>query len=112
MGAEACHRRVKTVEERNVRPWPLVILITMPAVTVYSTTWCPYCDRAKRLLEQRGIPYASVNLDDDPRFRSALVELTGRSTVPQILIGDVPIGGFTELRALDQSGRLAELLAA
>lgn len=84
----------------------------MTDVTVYSTTWCPYCDRAKKLLDQRGIAYKSINLDDEPSFRSQLVELTGRSTVPQIFIGTAPIGGFTELRALDRSGKLAELVAS
>jgi glutaredoxin 3 len=84
----------------------------MPDVTVYCTTWCPFCDRAKALLEQRGVPYTSVNLDDDPTFRQRLVEISGRYTVPQIFIGEQGIGGFQELRALDRSGALDELLAA
>jgi glutaredoxin 3 len=84
----------------------------MPPVTVYSTTWCPWCDRAKALLDARGIPYDSINIDDDPDFRRTLVDLTGGYTVPQIVIGEQPIGGFRELRALDVSGELAELLAA
>ena len=84
----------------------------MADVTVYSTGWCPFCDRAKALLKARSIPFDDINLDDDPTFRTKLQELTGRSTVPQIFIGDEPIGGFQELRALDASGRLRELIAA
>jgi glutaredoxin 3 len=84
----------------------------MSPVIVYSTTWCPWCDRAKALLKARGIPYDNVNIETQPDFRQKLVELTGGYTVPQIVIGEKPIGGFRELRALDASGELAELLAA
>jgi glutaredoxin 3 len=84
----------------------------MTRVTVYSTTWCPWCDRAKALLSARGIPYENVNIEHDPGFRQTLVDLTGGYTVPQIVIGEQPIGGFRELRALDVSGELAELVAA
>jgi glutaredoxin 3 len=84
----------------------------MNPVTVYSTTWCPWCDRAKALLEARGIEYENVNIDDQPDFRQKLLDLTGGWTVPQIVIGEQPIGGFQQLRALDASGQLAELLAA
>ena len=87
-------------------------LSRMPDVTVYSTTWCPYCDRAKKLLTTRGYDYTNINLDDDPGFRAQMVEMTGRSTVPQIFIGETPIGGFDDLRALDASGKLAELMSA
>jgi glutaredoxin 3 len=81
-----------------------------PSVKVYSTSWCGSCVAAKRLLDARAIPYTEVNLDDDPAFRAKLIELTGRFTVPQIFIGDNPIGGFDQLRELDRSGRLAELV--
>ena len=84
----------------------------MTPVIVYSTTWCPWCDRAKALLNARGIAYDDVNIETQPDFRQKLVELTGGYTVPQIVIGEKPIGGFRELRALDASGELAELLAA
>jgi glutaredoxin 3 len=84
----------------------------MTPVTVYSTTWCPWCDRAKALLKARGIPYDNVNIDTQPNFRQKLVELTGGYTVPQIVIGEQPIGGFRELKALDVSGELASLLEA
>lgn len=84
----------------------------MTPVIVYSTTWCPWCDRAKALLNARGIPFDDVNIETQPDFRQKLVDLTGGYTVPQIVIGEKPIGGFRELRALDASGELADLLAA
>ena len=74
---------------------------------MYTTRWCGFCVRAKALLE-----YQEVNLDDDPGVRGTLLELTGNWTVPQILIDDRPIGGYTELWRLDREGALDELLAA
>ena len=82
------------------------------SVVVYTADWCGYCDRAKQLLRQRSIEFDEVNVDQDPGFRSRLMELTGRMTVPQILIGGRPIGGFDQLRALDRSGELTGLVAA
>jgi glutaredoxin 3 len=84
----------------------------MTPVTVYSTTWCPWCDRAKALLKTRGIEFNDVNIETQPDFRQKLLDLTGGWTVPQIVIGEKPIGGFQELRALDSSGELAKLIAA
>jgi glutaredoxin 3 len=84
----------------------------MSTVTVYSTSWCPWCDRAKALLNARGIAYEDVNIETDPDFRRKLLDLTGGYTVPQIVVGEKPIGGFRELRALDASGELTDLLAA
>jgi len=84
----------------------------MARVQVYSTRWCGYCVRAKALLDARGIQYEEVALDEDPAFRQKLFELTGGWTVPQILVDDQPIGGYTELLRLDREGRLAERLAA
>lgn len=81
-----------------------------PSVTVYSTSWCGSCVAAKRLLDARAIPYREVNLDDEPGFRAKLLDMTGRFTVPQIFIGEQSIGGFDQLRELDRSGRLAELV--
>jgi len=84
----------------------------MARIQMYTTRWCGYCARAKTLLESRGIPYEEIHLDDDPRFRATLQERTGGWTVPQILIDERPIGGYTELWRLDRDGRLADLLAA
>ena len=78
---------------------------------MYSTTWCGYCIRAKALLERRGLEYEEIVMDDDPAFRQKLLEMTGRWTVPQIFIDDVPIGGYTELWCLDRDGRLDDLAA-
>ena len=79
---------------------------------MYTTAWCGYCERAKALLEQRGLEYDEIRVDEQPDFRAKLQELTGGWTVPQIVIDGRPIGGYSELWALDRSGRLAELLAA
>jgi glutaredoxin 3 len=78
-------------------------------VTVYTTDWCPYCDRAKSLLNARNVPYREINLDNEPGFRSKLQQIAGRSTVPQIFIGGKPVGGFMELRDLDRAGGLTIL---
>jgi glutaredoxin 3 len=84
----------------------------MPRIRLYTTRWCGFCVRAKALLEHKGLPFEEVDVGDDPAFRARLVELTGGFTVPQILIGDEPIGGYTELARLERDGRLDELLAA
>ena len=77
---------------------------------MYTTRWCGFCVRAKALLDDKNVAYEEISLDDDPRFRQRLLDLTGRWTVPQILIDGRPIGGYVELRELDRSGRLDELL--
>ena len=79
---------------------------------MYTTRWCGYCVRAKALLDSRGLEFDEVSLDDDPAFRQRLFDLTGSWTVPQIVIDDRPIGGYTELWRLDRTGALDELLAA
>ena len=84
----------------------------MTPIRMYTTKWCGYCVRAKALLDSRGLSYEEVDLGDDPAFRARLNELTGGWTVPQIVIGDRPIGGYTELWRLDREGRLDDLLAA
>lgn len=84
----------------------------MPRIRIYTTRWCGYCVRAKALLESRGLPYEEVHLDEDPSFRQKVYDLTGGWTVPQILIDERPIGGYTELWQLDRRGALDELLAA
>jgi glutaredoxin 3 len=83
----------------------------MTRIRMYSTTWCGYCIRAKALLDRRGLEYEEIVMDNDPSFRQKLLEMTGRWTVPQIFIDEVPIGGYTELWCLDRDGRLDELAA-
>lgn len=84
----------------------------MKSVRVYTTLICPYCVRAKLLLRERGVAFEEIDVTRDPEARKWLVEKTGRRTVPQIFIGDEPIGGFDELRELDRSGELTKKLEA
>lgn len=84
----------------------------MPLVTVYTTDQCSYCVRAKMLLAKRGIAYEEINLSRDPDGRDELQQRTGMFTFPQIMIGGEPLGGFDDLLAADQAGRLKALLAA
>jgi glutaredoxin 3 len=78
----------------------------MSRIQLYTTRWCGYCIRAKALLDDKGLAYEEITLDDDPAFRRTLQELTGGWTVPQILIDGTPIGGYTELWRLEKSGQL------
>jgi glutaredoxin 3 len=82
----------------------------MARILIYTTRWCGYCVRAKALLDSKRLLYEEVHVDGDPEFRSQLRDLTGGWTVPQVVIDGRPVGGYTELRALDRSGRLDELL--
>jgi glutaredoxin 3 len=84
----------------------------MPRIRVYSTRWCGYCVRAKTLLDGKHLEYEEILLDEAPDFRRQLHELTGGWTVPQIVIDDEPIGGYTELWRLDRTGELDSKLAA
>jgi glutaredoxin 3 len=83
----------------------------MVRVQMYTTAWCSYCVRAKALLDQKGIEYEEINLDDDPRFRQRLLELTGSWTVPQIILDGHAIGGYAELWRLNKTGQLEQLAA-
>jgi glutaredoxin 3 len=79
---------------------------------MYSTAVCPYCQRAEALLKSRGVSeIEKIRIDLDPAQRDAMVERTGRRTVPQIYIGDTHVGGFDDLAALDREGKLGPLLA-
>jgi glutaredoxin 3 len=83
----------------------------MAVVTMYSTEVCPYCIQAERLLRSKGVgEIAKIRVDLDPAVRRAMMEKTGRRTVPQIYIGDFHVGGYQDLVALDRSGRLDALL--
>ena len=84
----------------------------MSRIQIYTTRWCGYCVRARALLDGKGIAYEEIALDDDPAFRRTLQELTGGWSVPQIVIDGMPIGGYTELWRLDNSGQLDARLAA
>ena len=85
----------------------------MSSVKMYTTQVCPFCIRAKNLLKQRGVQQIDeVRVDLNPVERDAMIQLTGRRTVPQIFIGDTHVGGCDELMALDQRGELMPLLQA
>ena len=79
---------------------------------MYTTEWCPYCVRAKAYLEKKGLAFEEINLEGDPDFREKIQALTGGWTVPQIVVNGTPIGGYDDLRRIDQSGELDKLLAA
>jgi len=84
----------------------------MPAVKMYTTQVCPYCQRAKALLKQRGVEQIEeIRVDLHPDERDTMVQITGRRTVPQIFIGNTHVGGCDDLVALDQRGGLMPLLA-
>lgn len=80
-------------------------------VTVYSTTICPYCVRAKQLLTQKGVAFEEINLDRQPELRAEVMQRSGRRTVPQIWVGETHVGGFDELWALERAGKLDPLIA-
>ena len=84
----------------------------MAAVKMYTTLVCPYCVRAKHLLKQRGVSQIEeVRVDLDPSQRDAMIQQTGRRTVPQIFIDGRHVGGYDDLSALDKAGELDRLLA-
>jgi len=83
----------------------------MQAVKMYTTQVCPFCQRAKMLLKQRGVDQIDeVRVDLDPSQRDTMIQITGRRTVPQIFIGSTHVGGCDDLVALDQRGGLVPLL--
>jgi glutaredoxin 3 len=83
----------------------------MNKVIMYSTGYCPYCTRAEMLLKQRGVTeIEKIRIDSDPQQRAAMMERTGRRTVPQIFIGENHVGGFDDLAALDRAGGLVPML--
>jgi glutaredoxin 3 len=85
----------------------------MNSVRMYTTQVCPFCQRAKALLKQRGVDQIEeIRVDLDPVERDRMIELTGRRTVPQIFIGQTHVGGCDDLQALDRRGALAPLLQA
>ena len=82
----------------------------MKTVKIYTTPICPYCHRAKRLLDTKGVPYEEIDVSSDDQARMNLAERTGKRTVPQIFIGEQHVGGSDELLALDREGKLDPLL--
>jgi glutaredoxin 3 len=84
----------------------------MKDVTIYTTNYCPYCRQAEKFLETKGVAFKNIDVTDDQAMREKLVELSGRQTVPQIFIGEQPIGGYSDMILLHQKGQLEPLLKA
>lgn len=84
----------------------------MPQVTIYTSSYCPYCISAKRLLDKKGVNYEEISVDGQSAVRAEMTaKAGGRYTVPQIWIGDRHVGGCDDLYALEDSGSLDRLLA-
>jgi glutaredoxin 3 len=84
--------------------------VSAPAVTIYLSEWCPYCQRARDLLARKKVEVKELNVEDDPKLREQMVSLSRRGTVPQIFIGERHVGGCDELFELERSGELDRLL--
>jgi glutaredoxin 3 len=83
----------------------------MAKVVVYSSTQCPYCVMAKQLLDRKGVAFDEILIDRDPSKREEMMKKSRQRTVPQIFINDKPVGGYTDLAALDRAKKLDQLLA-
>jgi glutaredoxin 3 len=79
-------------------------------VKIFTTSWCGYCRSALSLLRKKGVAFEQIDADD-PKTRKWLREVTGRTTVPQIFIDGQSVGGYTDIRDLDERGELDRLLA-
>jgi glutaredoxin 3 len=85
----------------------------MPAITIYTKSWCPYCSAAKKLLTEKGVEFTEIDIEKKPEARAEMIQKAkGRSTVPQIFIGEKHVGGCDDLYDLDDRGQLEPLLQA
>jgi len=85
----------------------------MPSITIYTKSWCPYCSAAKKLLDVKGAAFTEIDIEKKPEARAEMIQkANGRSTVPQIFIGEKHVGGCDDLYALDDRGQLEPLLQA
>ena len=82
-----------------------------PTISLYGTTLCGYCTAARRLLEAKGVSYDYISVDTDATLRAQVAKKSGQRTVPQIWIGDVHVGGYSDLASLERSQKLDELLS-
>ena len=82
-----------------------------PAVVIYTTGWCSYCARAKKLLQSKGVSFTEIDVESAPEKRAEMQERSGRRSVPQIFIGDSHVGGCDDLHALESEGKLDALLS-
>jgi glutaredoxin 3 len=84
--------------------------MTAPLIEMYTTSWCPYCTRARHLLERKGASFEEISIEEYPERRAEMIQRSGRRTVPQIFIGETHVGGSDDLHELDASGGLDPLL--
>jgi glutaredoxin 3 len=78
---------------------------------MYVTGWCPYCQRARKLLEKKGVTYTEIDIESAPEKRAEMQARSGRRSVPQIFIGDTHVGGSDDLHALEAEGKLDAMLS-
>lgn len=81
-------------------------------VVMYSTDWCPYCSRARRLFEAKGVAFTDIDVDTTDGARAEMQQRSGRTSVPQIFVGGQHLGGYDDVKALDDRGALDPLLKA
>jgi len=84
----------------------------MTRVVVYSSDYCPYCSRAKSLLQNKGVAFEEIKVDGKPQLRAEMTQKAGRTSVPQIWIGNTHVGGCDDLYALERAGKLDAMLQA
>jgi glutaredoxin 3 len=84
--------------------------VSQPAIVVYVTGWCPYCQRARGLLAKKGLAFTEIDVEEDGKLREEMIARSGRRTVPQVFIGEKYVGGCDDLFALDGSGELDRLI--
>ena len=85
--------------------------MSQPTITLYVTGWCPYCQRAKALLDSKQLAFNEIDVDEDPKLRQEMTARSGRRTVPQIFIGERHVGGCDDLYALESKGELDQLVS-
>ncbi|WP_296260185.1 MULTISPECIES: glutaredoxin 3 [unclassified Pseudomonas] len=84
----------------------------MTHVVVYSSDYCPYCSRAKHLLVSKNVAFEEIKVDGKPQIRAEMTKKAGRTSVPQIWVGSIHVGGCDDLFALERAGKLDALLSA
>jgi glutaredoxin 3 len=95
----------------SLRHRPAAIIVpVMSEVRVYTKHHCPFCVRAKALLGRKGVAYREIDVEGDDGLRSWLVEQSGQRTVPQIFVGERPLGGYSDIEELDRLGKLDAIL--
>jgi glutaredoxin 3 len=92
-------------------PEPAMSDTPLPQITIYSTAVCPYCVMAKTFLKNKGYDWVDIRIDTNPAEREKMVALARRTSVPQIFVGDVHVGGYDDMIALHREGKLEPLLA-